>query len=372
MTWEDFKDLMREEFCLNNVIQKLETRFWCHVMVKAGHVVYTDQFHELARMVVAMEPTTIQSAILKVGVLTDEAIKNGFLKNNTEKRGNVGEPSRDGNVRDDNKRSRTGRVFATTTNPVRKEYTSSVGPRMVNPLNARNLIGARGMCFKCGGTDHYKAVFPRAFMLGADEPHLDPNIVMGTFTLNNHHATTLFDSRANYSFVSTTFIPLLDIEPSNLGMDWLPRHKAKIIFHDKVVRIPLLSGEMIRVIGERPEEKVRHLMSAKVRELKLKDIIVVRNFSKVFPNDLSGLPIPRGIHGLDELRLILKLLKKEKLYEKFCNYELLLQEVQFLVHVINDDGIRVDPSKIKAVKNWEAPRTPSKACSFLGIAGYYR
>nr|GEZ22130.1 putative reverse transcriptase domain, ribonuclease H-like domain, retroviral aspartyl protease [Tanacetum cinerariifolium] len=44
----------------------------------------------------------------------------------------------------------------------------------------------------------------------------------------------------------------------------------------------------------------------------------------------------------------------------------------FLGHVINGDRIHVDPSKIKAVKNWEAPRTPSDVRSFLGLAGYYR
>ncbi|GKC65913.1 putative reverse transcriptase domain-containing protein, partial [Tanacetum coccineum] len=47
-------------------------------------------------------------------------------------------------------------------------------------------------------------------------------------------------------------------------------------------------------------------------------------------------------------------------------------EVQFLRHVINGDGIYVDPSKIEAVKNWKAPRTPSEVRSFLGLAGYYR
>ncbi|GKG28041.1 putative reverse transcriptase domain-containing protein, partial [Tanacetum coccineum] len=57
----------------------------------------------------------------------------------------------------------------------------------------------------------------KAFMLGAEEARQDPNIMMGTFTLNNHFATTLFDSGADYSFVSTTFIPLLGLEPSNLG-----------------------------------------------------------------------------------------------------------------------------------------------------------
>ncbi|GJV39474.1 putative reverse transcriptase domain-containing protein, partial [Tanacetum coccineum] len=60
------------------------------------------------------------------------------------------------------------------------------------------------------------------------------------------------------------------------------------------------------------------------------------------------------------LGLILELLKKEKLYAKFSKCEFWLQEVQFLGHVINGDGIHVDPSKIEAVKNWEAPRTPSE------------
>ncbi|GJT43768.1 hypothetical protein Tco_0952483, partial [Tanacetum coccineum] len=72
------------------------------------------------------------------------------------------------------------------------------------------------------------------------------------------------------------------------------------------------------------------------------------------------------------LGLVLELLKKEKLYSKFSNYEFWLQEVQFLRHVINGDGIHVDPSKIEAVKNWKAPRTPSEVRSFLGLAGYYR
>ncbi|GJV81576.1 putative reverse transcriptase domain-containing protein [Tanacetum coccineum] len=112
-------------------------------------------------MVAAMEPTTIQSSILKAGVLTDEAIRNGSLKKNTNNRGNGKEPSRDRNVKDDNKRSRIGRTFATTTNPVRKEYMANERPRMVNLLNAKNLTAAHGVCFECGGTDHYKSACPR-------------------------------------------------------------------------------------------------------------------------------------------------------------------------------------------------------------------
>ncbi|GKE44123.1 putative reverse transcriptase domain-containing protein [Tanacetum coccineum] len=43
------------------------------------------------------------------------------------------------------------------------------------------------------------------------------------------------------------------------------------------------------------------------------------------------------------------------------------------VHVEHlSNGIHVDPSRIEAVKNWKAPRTPSEVRSFLGLAGYYR
>ncbi|GJW19561.1 putative reverse transcriptase domain-containing protein [Tanacetum coccineum] len=63
---------------------------------------------------------------------------------------------------------------------------------------------------------------------------------------------------------------------------------------------------------------------------------------------------------VEHLRLVLELLKKEKLYAKFSKCEFWQREVQFLGHVINGNRIHVDPSKIEAVKNWKAPRTPTE------------
>ncbi|GKA76533.1 putative reverse transcriptase domain-containing protein, partial [Tanacetum coccineum] len=160
MSWEDFKILTREEFCLSNEMQKLETELWNHAMVGASHAVYTDRFHELAR--------------------------NGSIKKNPEKRGNIGEPSKDRNGREDNKRTRTGNAFTTTANPVRGGYTGTtpkcttcgyhhspetpcrscfncnrlghfakdcrVAPRNANPINARNPVART--CFEYGSTDH--------------------------------------------------------------------------------------------------------------------------------------------------------------------------------------------------------------------------
>ncbi|GJR63444.1 reverse transcriptase domain-containing protein [Tanacetum coccineum] len=501
-------------------------------------------------------------------------------------------------------------------------------PRNVNSVNAKNPTVRA--CYECGSTDHVRSACPRlnraqepegnrpnqvaannrgqsrgnqgnqargrAFMLGAEEARQDLNIVTGTFTLNDHFATTLFDSGADYSFVSTTFISLLGLEPNDLsfryeieiasgqlveidkvikgckleieghvfdidlipfghgsfdmiiGMDWLSNYKAEIICHEKVVRIPLPDGKVLIVVGERPEEKVILLMSAKASDKKQEEIFVVRDFPKVFPDDLSGLPpiqeiefrielIPgatpvakspyrlaplemeelsgqlkelqdkgfiqpsssswgapvlfvkkkdgsfrmcidyrelskltvknryplpsiddlfdqlqgsqffskidlrSGYHQLrvheddipktafrtrygyfeftvmpfgltnapaifmdlmnrvcrsyldkfvivfiddiliysktqeehvEHLRLVLELLKRNKLYSKFSKYEFWLREVQFLGHVINGNGIHVDPSKIDAIKNWKAPRTPTEVRSFLRLAGYYR
>ncbi|KAI3808174.1 hypothetical protein L1987_24120 [Smallanthus sonchifolius] len=72
------------------------------------------------------------------------------------------------------------------------------------------------------------------------------------------------------------------------------------------------------------------------------------------------------------LKMILELLTKEKLYAKLSKCEFCLKEVQFLGHIINEMGIHVDPSKIEAVKQWEAPKTPTEIRQFLGLAGYYR
>ncbi|GKE28684.1 reverse transcriptase domain-containing protein, partial [Tanacetum coccineum] len=122
MTWNDYKFTMIEEFCPSHEMQKLETELWNHAMVGASHATYIDRFHELARMVAATEPKTIQKVMQISGALTDKAVRNGSIKK-VEKRGNMGEPSKDRNGRDDNKRTRTRKYFATTANPIGRENT---------------------------------------------------------------------------------------------------------------------------------------------------------------------------------------------------------------------------------------------------------
>ncbi|GKG03835.1 putative reverse transcriptase domain-containing protein, partial [Tanacetum coccineum] len=73
----------------------------------------------------------------------------------------------------------------------------------------------------------------------------------------------------------------------------------------------------------------------------------------------------------DHLRIILELLKKEKLYAKFPKCDFWISIMQFLRHVIDSQGIHVDPAKIEVVKNWASPTTPTEIRQFLGLVGYY-
>ncbi|XP_058782767.1 uncharacterized mitochondrial protein AtMg00860-like [Vicia villosa] len=75
---------------------------------------------------------------------------------------------------------------------------------------------------------------------------------------------------------------------------------------------------------------------------------------------------------VEHLRIVLQVLKEKKLYAKLSNCEFWLQELSFLGHVISSNGITVDPSKVDAVLQWEAPKSATEIKSFLGLTSYYR
>ncbi|GJY50147.1 putative reverse transcriptase domain-containing protein [Tanacetum coccineum] len=160
-----------------------------------------------------------------------------------------------------------------------------------------------------------------------------------------------------------------------IGMDWLVKYHALIICDEKVVRIPygnevLIirgdncdSGSKLNIISctktQKYIEKGCQVYLAQVTSKKaedkseerlLEDVPIVREFLEVFPEDLPGLPPAR---------------QKEELYAKFSKCEFWLSKVQFLGHVIDSEGIHVDPAKIKAIKDWASPKTPTEIRQFL-------
>ncbi|GJX38263.1 ribonuclease H-like domain-containing protein [Tanacetum coccineum] len=168
-----------------------------------------------------------------------------------------------------------------------------VPSRQVAPMNAVRMSNNLRVCYECGSPDHFRNTCPKMNRVprqagnqldleGSDnnqsngnqvsdghynvnvnamEAVQDPNVVTGTFSLNDHFVTVLFDSGADFSFISTEFAPLLNVKPSIVnpgyvievadGMDWLSQHKAVIVCHEKVVEIPVEDGRILRVHGER-------------------------------------------------------------------------------------------------------------------------
>ncbi|GJW73429.1 putative reverse transcriptase domain-containing protein [Tanacetum coccineum] len=360
-------------------------------------------------MLQATQPTTIQSAIFKSGILTDEAVRYGTLTRSSEKRKEVEETSKQGGSQKDNKKDKFRKWFVATT-PPRNENVGSYskyakcsayhpdgGPcrlcfncqkpskfardcrapvKQVAPVSSVRMGNNQRVCYEYGSSKHLCNTCPklnrspgqagnrlalegnrntrntrnngnqdrgRAFSVNAVDALHDPNIVTGTFSLNDHFATVLFDSEADFSFISTKFAPLLNVKPSIVslryvikvangkkeevdriicdyklelgnslftidliplghgsfdvivGMDWLYKNNTKIVCHEKVVRIPLEGCEILRVQGERTLGGTKTLMSTKAYEPELSDIPIVRDFTDVFPKDLLGLPPQRQV-----------------------------------------------------------------------------
>ncbi|GKD20935.1 putative reverse transcriptase domain-containing protein [Tanacetum coccineum] len=226
MSWEDFKTLTREEFCLSNEMQKLEIELWNHAMVGAGHAAYTNRFYELARLV----PHLVTPERKRVE-------RNGSMKNNHEKRGNGGDPSKDRNGREDNKRTRTGNAFATTTDPVRRENTGSKAKG-----NHQNQVVAvnEGQGHRNNGMDPSALRFSYEIEIASGQLVEIDKVIKGCKLEIEGH---VFDINL-ILFRSGSFDVII-------GMDWLSDHKVEIIYHGKVFRIPLLNNKVLRVIGER-------------------------------------------------------------------------------------------------------------------------
>ncbi|GJW45685.1 putative reverse transcriptase domain-containing protein [Tanacetum coccineum] len=220
---------------------------------------------QICGMVAATEPKTIQKVVQIYGALTDDVIRNGSIKK-VEKRGNVGEPSKDTNGRDDNKRTRTRNAFTSTANPDCKGV-----PRNVNPVNDRNPIVRA--CYECGSTDHVRSGCPRLNRAQGPEGNhprdrgnqgnqargIEPNELGFRYEIEIASGQLVEIDKVikGCKLEIEGHVFDIDLIPFGhgsvdviIGMDWLSNHKAEIICYEKVVRIPLLDGKVLRVLGE--------------------------------------------------------------------------------------------------------------------------
>ncbi|GJT34066.1 putative reverse transcriptase domain-containing protein [Tanacetum coccineum] len=131
--------------------------------------------------------------------------------------------------------------------------------------------------------------------------------------------------------------------------------------------------ELWRLCADAERSEWRHVELALWFDLKMSQEIEDKSEKK----RLEDVPIVRDFpenkqEHKEHLKIILELLKKEELYAKFSKCEFWIPKVQFLGHVIDSEGIHVDPAKIESIKDWTSPKSPTEIRQFLGLAGYYR
>ncbi|GJS31961.1 putative reverse transcriptase domain-containing protein [Tanacetum coccineum] len=283
-------------------------------------------------------------------------------------------------------------------------------------------------CYDCGEQGHTRNRCPkrikqeevgevrgRAYAIKDAEPQ-GPNVVTGTFLLNNQYASVLFDSGFDRSFVNTRFSSLLDIKPIKIedsyeveladgrivstntvlkgctlslvnhvfeidlmpielgtfdviiGMDWLVKHDVVIICGEKVVRIPY-GNKMLIVEGDKG---VSRLKDYTTRQVDLNCLVpgaapVARALYRLAPSEMKELSVQLTRYGHFEFQVIpFGLTNAPAVFMDLMNrraWELLK---------IDLDSVHVDPAKIEAIKNWVAPTTPTEVRQILRLVGYYR
>ncbi|GJV00392.1 putative reverse transcriptase domain-containing protein [Tanacetum coccineum] len=353
MSWRELMKLMTEVYCPRNEIQKMESELWNLTVKNNDLAAYTQRFQELTMMctkmvpeeedrvekfigglpdniqgnVIVAEPTRLQDVVRIDNNLMDQKLK-GYAMKNAENKRRLEVSHRDNrrqlppfkrpNVRGQN----VARAY-TADNNERKPYNGPLP--LCNKCKLHHEVPCTVRCGKCNKVGHLTQDYKdttgvnlkdqnhgnkagnknrvgkarrKAYMLGGGEANLDSNVVKGTFLLNNHYASMIYDSGADRSFVLTTFSTLLDITPDTLdisyaveladgriyetntilrgctlgllghpfnidlmsvelgsfdviiSMDWLANHHVVIVCDEKIVRIPY-GDEVLIVQGVR-------------------------------------------------------------------------------------------------------------------------
>ncbi|GKC83922.1 putative reverse transcriptase domain-containing protein [Tanacetum coccineum] len=352
MTWTSLKKKMTYKYCLRGEIKKLEVEMW-NLKVKGTDVVrYNQRFQVLtlmcARMfleesdkiekyvgglpdmihgsVKASKPKTMHDGIEFATELMDKKI-NTFAKwkcaPKCHKCNRVGHLARD---------------YRSPTNA--NNNNNNNNNQRVPRANPRVLT-----CFECRAQGHFykdctklknehqgnragvRNVVAKAYAVGAVKTNPNANVItgMGSFDVI-------------------------------ISMNWLLKYQVVIVCAEKIVRCQVF---LAHVTMKKSEDKSE--------EKRLEDVPIVRDFTEVFPRTFWSKQ-----EREEHLKLILEFLKNEELYAKFSKCEFWIPKVQFLGHVIDSQGIYVDPAKIESIKDWTFPKTPTKIRQFLGLANYYR
>ncbi|KAI3827998.1 hypothetical protein L1987_02087 [Smallanthus sonchifolius] len=380
LPWEDFKNMIKEEYCPRDEIQKLEGEFWNLKMEGSEIELYTTRSHELAGMCPHMQ------AIRLAHKLTDQVVTQGTLP----PRRSASKPADNNKCKFDNNVKNKGFQPNQPQQQQRRfEPTKNFNQSTSSGQGQSSYAGRYPKCNKCGYHHTGTCDKQRCHRCGK----------MG-------HAVKHCRVELQRKQPVTRFYQSFDVI---VEMDWLSKNQAEIVCREKIVCLPLPNGEILSVQGERSgaimgiisfmkAQKCLHKGHTSIlalvaeqpfEEKRIEDIPIVRDYPEVSLSSVEG---PKGRHLKDCIQNKVRPLRIhvhalwidertcgihgshescEQLYAKLSKCEFWIRKVQFLGHVVNEKGIRVYPSKIEAIKNWATPTTPNEVRQFLGLAGYY-
>ncbi|GJX45174.1 putative reverse transcriptase domain-containing protein [Tanacetum coccineum] len=213
--------------------------------------------------------------------------------------------------------------------------------RSKGPATGSNLQPVSVTCHACGEKGHYKYQCPKAnnnahgkaYLMRDKNAHQDPNVVTGTFLLNQHLARVLFDSGADKSFVSISLASMLNIPPITIDT-----------FYD----IEMADGNLVST-------------NTVIQGCTL--ILLNQPFEiDLMPIKLGSFDVVIGMDWLSKYHAKI-LCDKKVVHISIDGETLIIREcvsITFLGHAIVSQGIYVDPAKIEAIKNWASLTTPTE------------
>ncbi|GJS26060.1 putative reverse transcriptase domain-containing protein [Tanacetum coccineum] len=306
--WSDFKAMFIRKYCLRNEIKKMENELW-NLKVKGTNLIaYNQRFQELILLCPEMVPNA--DRLLKPVDLHEEI-----------------------NMAQGKVLMLASYLTAESVDDTTLTYAlllvTTVERHDIRPKTVKLYLVPHTKEDQEAKEDRQAIVYS----LCAEAAVKDNNIVNGTFLINNVYALVLFDTGGctlnlqNHLFE----IDLLPIELGSfdviIGMDWMAEHRAKVVCYEKYIRVSyrndmlIIQGERSRIKSELRLEVISSIKTqkyinqgcqvfliqmmkeekTKISKRRIKDVLVVRDFSEVFPKDLPGLPPTRQVEFHIEL-----------------------------------------------------------------------
>ncbi|KAI3814162.1 hypothetical protein L1987_18909 [Smallanthus sonchifolius] len=315
LPWEEFKTMLKEEYCPRDEVQKLEVDFWNLKMEGYEIETYTTRSHELATLCPQMVTLDTHFKSSQSNLPQHQQQQRRFEPAiNLSQSGST--QQNQGSFADlQNKQTPTSDAPKGCFECGKEGYFKRDCPQLKKACNGNVNGNNQGG----NGNNNGNGANGRAFVIGSGEARKDHNVVTGMFPLNDHFASLLFDTGADRSFISENFSKQIEMTTTSLEHKYsieiadgklieathiLKGCKLGLSGHKLDIDLMPVTRDIVGIISYMKAQKclrkghtaILALVADKPsKEKKLTDIPIVRDFPEGFPQDLPGLPPHRQV-----------------------------------------------------------------------------